>query len=214
MKYLTLLFVLTVFGGCALLSKSEPMQTRYFTPESNRARPTIPASPGHFSLRLGNVHSSATLGSRILYRRSSHELGMYYDKRWTERPEEYLRRALSRVLFEERGIARVVSGPAPTLDVELVSFEEVRGEKPLARMQLVFVLSSDRLEHEEQTLTVEEPVNVAKGEDAMAAVVSALSRSLERGVDQLADRVTGGLAVLEPPPGKTTRGQISEAGDE
>jgi uncharacterized lipoprotein YmbA len=207
--------VLTLgLSGCALLSKSEPFSVRYFSPEASASLPALaPATHASFGLRIGSVSSSAVLGPRIVYRRSLHELGVYDEMRWTERPEDYFRRELSRVLFEERGLTRVVSGPAPLLDVELVAFEEVRGDKPCARMQLVFTLSDDRRGHEEQTLTLEEPLKKGKDEHDhdMEAIVQALSRVLERGVTQVADRVTEGLALLEPPPSRSRPDEVSAA---
>src|SRR4029077_4048150 len=121
----------SVFTGCALLSKAAPLQPRYFSLEdgplaSNRGAALRSPTSGAMQLRLGRVSAGPHLRERIVYRDSDHELGYYEDRRWTERPETYLRRALARALFEERGLLRVVSGGAPTLEVELVAFEEIR----------------------------------------------------------------------------------------
>src|SRR5687768_6369916 len=110
-----------LLGGCALTSKSEPWTSRYFTPEAagGSESPADPADAGGARLRLGRVSAGKHLRERIAFRRSEHELGYYDDRRWTEQPDVYLRRALSAALFEERGIHRVVSSGSPTLEVEL-----------------------------------------------------------------------------------------------
>src|SRR4029078_3767284 len=98
-----------------------------FTPESTAPTVHAPrATASNLRLRLGRVVAGSSCPEQIPYRDSDHELGFYEERRWTERPEVYLRRALARALFEERGATRVVSGFAPTLDVELTAREEIR----------------------------------------------------------------------------------------
>src|SRR3954463_13816127 len=90
-------------------------------------------------------------------RTSARELQYSEDHHWTERPEIFLRRALSRTLFEERGLTASLSSRAVTLEVELIAFEEV--EQPhVARVQALLVLRDDRLGLIEETITVEQPV--------------------------------------------------------
>lgn len=190
----------SLLTACALLSKAEPLMPRYFTPEdgsgvsegSGAVRPAAGLAPKE--LRLGNVRSGSQLRERLVFRNSSHELGYYEDRRWTERPEAYLRRALARSLFEERGLVRVVSGSAPTLDVELVAFEELRGREHKARVQVIITLDDDRVGSFQQTVTVEQPVRAdTKGDDA-AATVDALAIALQQCVSQVADHVIAKLA--------------------
>src|SRR5436190_1201966 len=113
-------------SGCALLSKGEALSPRYFSP-SLAAQPAPVAEPDAAprALRLCRVEAAAHLEERIAYRISPTELAYYDDRRWTEPPEEFVRRALTVELFERRAFQRVLSGVAPTLDVEVSSFEEL-----------------------------------------------------------------------------------------
>src|SRR5688572_7965517 len=158
------------WAGCALTSKSDPMQFRHFTPEPS-ATPTVGgeqrASASELSLALGRVNASAHLRERIAYRASPNEIGYYETRRWTERPENYLRRAVSRELFERRGIGRLVSGSGPTLELELLAFEEVHEPTRVARLQVVIVLHGGGQPSFERTISIERPI--VAGEDAAVA---------------------------------------------
>lgn len=193
MRVTLLAFLGTVaLSGCALLGKSEPLVPRYFTPEYDGDAALAPAR-SELQLRLGRVEGWSHLRERMAARNSAREFFYYEDRRWTERPEIYLRRALARTIFEERGVIEVLSGRAVTLEVELIAFEEI--EQPhKARMQARLVLRDDRIGLLEETITVEQPV--AKGEtpDQAPAVVDALSQALNAGVTRIADRVVAKLA--------------------
>ena len=192
---LVLAFLLAL-PGCALLGKSDPLVPRYFAPDEGSAG--APATPRtELRLKLGRVVGWSHLRERMALRTATHEYVFREDRRWTERPEVYLRRALVRTLFEERGLVEVHSGRALTLEVELIAFEEV--EKPhQARLVVRLALRDDRVCLLEETLTVLEPV--AKSDPAGQAreVVEALTVALLSGVGQLADRVVAKLVELEP----------------
>src|SRR3954464_15154107 len=175
--------------GCALLGKSDPQLSRYYTPEYDAATRAVPAR-SDLQLRLGRVEAWSHLRERMAVRTSTRELTYREDRRWTERPEVYLRRALSRALFEERGVVESLSGRGSSLDVELIAFEEI---EPLhqARMQALLVLRDDRLSLLEETITVEQPV--AKGDEGQA-VADAFSLALQAGVTRIVDRVVATLA--------------------
>src|SRR5205085_5972115 len=126
-------------------------------------------------------------------RNSARELFYYEDWRWTERPEIYLRRALSRALFEERGLVKSLSSRAVTLDVELIAFEEIE-EPHQGRLQALLVLRDDRTGLLEETITVEQPVPKAVQSDNARALVDALSHALDAGVTRIADRVVAKLS--------------------
>jgi len=178
--------------GCALLSKAEPLSPRYFSPEPSVEPAGDRAPPVRADLRLGNVDAAAYLDERIAYRPSETELGYFEDQRWTEPPAAYLRRALTQELFERRGLSRIVGGAAPTLDAELVSFEELREGARRARVSLRFTLRDERRALLEHTLVVERPI--APGDDAAArGLTLALSKALEDAVAQVADQVVGEL---------------------
>jgi cholesterol transport system auxiliary component len=193
-------------SGCALLSKSEPMVPRYFSPEPSVAE-AAPAQGGAAAstadgdrrpLRIGRVGSTSQLRERIVYRTSAEESGFYQDARWTERPENYLRRALSAALFEERGFSRVVSGSAPMLEAELLAFEEVRGPPRRVRLQIVVTLDDDRVTRLEQTITIERPVATVAGDAQTAAVVRALGAALQEAVERIAEHVMAALPTPTP----------------
>jgi cholesterol transport system auxiliary component len=134
------------------------------------------------------------LRERIAYRDAAYEVGYYEDQRWTERPEIYVRRELTRTLFEERGFRRVLGGVAPTLDVEVLAFDELR--LPMgraARVELKVVLFEDRNVIWEETLTVDRSVatSTAKIED----VVAAMAEALDVAAEQVATRVAAAIAA-------------------
>lgn len=198
-------------GGCALLTKQDPLAPRYFSPESSGggavaggavAQDAARATSG-LALRLGRVSSAAALKERIMHRDSAHEVGFYEERRWTERPEVFLRRALERALFEERGLSRVVSGAGQTLEVELTELEEVRGASPVARLRLTYALHDGHLVRRARTLVIERPLaQSAEGEAIAAALGEALREAIERvGADVVDDlRATAApLPTCSPP---------------
>lgn len=179
--------------GCALTSKADALSPRYFSPQLvGEAR--SPAAARSFELRLGQVASASNLDERMAYRINPVEVGFYEDRRWTELPEQYLRRALEKELFEDRKLTRVVSGAAPTLDVELIAFEEQRGTPGKARVSLRFTLRDERRALLEQTLTLEQPLGDRRGGDASELVAEALAGTLARAVRQLGSEVIERLA--------------------
>ena len=194
-------FLCFASSGCALLSKSEPLTPRYFTlvdsNDSSSVQPAAGPSEGAQRLALGRVSAGAPLRERILYRNGDHEVGYYDDRRWTERPDAYLRRALVETLFEKRGLQRVTSGAAPMLQAELVTFEEIRGDQPRVRMQVVITLDDDRTTQLTETITVERPIKDVSGDEQANAVAAAFAEALHAGVAEIADHVSAKLATAE-----------------
>ncbi len=208
-----------LLGGCALLGKSAPLDRRYYSAErtlwsaappaalsaarTGVASPSVPAS-----LRMGRISSGAHLRERIAYRSSVRELGFYETRRWTERPEAYVRRALASALFEERTLVRAVSGPAATLDVELIDFDELLGPRHAARVRIRAVLTDQRTARFEHTFSAEQAV--AKDDD-FERVADAMATALSRCVEELSDRVVAELAspsataASAPPPSADPR---------
>jgi cholesterol transport system auxiliary component len=176
-------------AGCALTQKAKPLDVSYYTPE--RVGPGVMSAQAASApaLRLVRVASGTHLGERIVYGDGAYQVHYYDGRRWTERPEVYVRRSLGRVLFEEAGFHRAVSGDAPTLDVEVLSFEEVKTPaQHAARIVLHAVLSADHVLLEE-TLATSEPVAV----DDFDAFVAAMARSLDRSSNEVACRVGSAL---------------------
>lgn len=187
-------------SGCALTNKADAIDIRYFAPRDS-ATNAHPAQDGATKeLRLGRLRASAHLKSEIVYRESPVKFGVYDDDRWTERPEEYMRRAISQALFSERGVTQAVSGVAPTLDVELLSFEEVRdGTKRSARVTLSYALRDDRVVVEAKNITVERP---ARG-NKLEGVVDAMGDALAAASEELAQDVVTKLAERPAQPTPT-----------
>ena len=189
-------------AGCALLTKDDPVEPKYFTPESGdgtlgpkRAAAGASSAATGLTLHLGRVGAGSYLKERIVHRDSDHELGFYENRRWTERPETYLQRALELTLFEERGVGRALAGAAPTLTADLIDFEEVRGPRPGVRLRVSFALHDDHVVIRERTFTVErwfaeEP----PGSSSVDRVASALGDALRGAVDEIADQVLADLA--------------------
>lgn len=174
--------------GCALTSKAEALSPRYFSPEQP---PLSVASPleKDLALRLDQVASAQYLDERISYRLSGSEVGFYDNRRWTEVPEAYLRRALERELFERRGLQRVVTGSGPSLSVELTAFEEIRGEPTRARVTLIFNLRDERGSLIDKTLTLERELIAPKGADAEQRLATTLAATLADAVARVGTEV-------------------------
>jgi cholesterol transport system auxiliary component len=187
---LPLAIAVTSASGCALLSRGSAMEPRWFTPEVARATEGIPEMQPTRDLHLGRVTSGATISLRIAFSDGMYEVGYYDDRRWTERPELYVRRALDRALFEEGRFQRAPMSGGPSLDVDVLKFEEVKGATThAARVALHLVLSTDRVLLE-RTVTVSEP---AAGEPfdafvaAMALVLGTTATEVARDVGQALD---------------------------
>jgi cholesterol transport system auxiliary component len=124
---------------------------------------------------------------------------LYDDKRWTERPEVYVRRALARTLFGEHGIRRTLTGQAPALEVEVLSFEELRGRPPTARIQLRILLHDHRAALLEQTITVDRAA--LPGDESFDAFVHAMAQALDAAAEQVVKEVERALRsrAAQPP---------------
>lgn len=177
--------------GCAALSKSKPLDVRFFTPEAEL--PPAAAAPAQgAALRLGRVSAGPELGEEIAWRDSPVEVGFYDDSRWTDRPDAYVRRALERALFQDRGLRHVLSGPAPVLDVRVVAFEELRaqGKGPgRARVTLAALLHDERSALHERSYTQEVELASGRIED----LVQGIGRAMRQAAEQVAAQVAGVL---------------------
>ena len=188
--------------GCAFFGKNDPVVLRYFTPETLATRPdssgvALAMRPTAFDLRLGRVNSASYVKDRIAFRDKNFEVGYYDELRWTEKPESYLRRALGRALFEQQGVRQIISGPGPTLDVDLDAFEELRSPRHAARMQVTWVLHDDQHVQREETFTIERPI--AAGESGPDAIAGAMAGAFDESVQRVVTRVIGELSQAAPP---------------
>jgi len=178
--------ILTSATGCALLGKSEPLAPHYYSPEKATPAAAAAKAPEGTALRLGLISAGSDIRKNLVIRVAEQELAYDEEQRWTEKPEAYLRRSLARALFEERGVRRVISGPATALEVELVAFEEVEGPPHRVRVSAVVIVHDEREVKLEKTFTVERPVS----DNATEAVVSAMGDALLDLVSQIADAAT------------------------
>jgi len=179
-------------NGCALTSKAEVVTPRYFSPEP--ARPVrSPKAPDGLELRLGQVSAASHLDERIAYRVGGTEMGFYEARRWSDNPEAYLRRALERDLFEERGLTRIVAGDTPILDVELTAFEELRGQPNKARVALTFSVRDERRSVVERSLDLQRSLVERAGADAAQRLAETLTSTLDEAVREVGDEVVQNL---------------------
>jgi cholesterol transport system auxiliary component len=186
-------------GGCSLTDKADPLEVRYFTPErvaatsgaeqANAGSALIASAGTSVELRLGRIDSADYLREYMAYRDSELEVGFYEDRRWTERPEAYLRRALEQALFEQRGVTRSTAGLAPQLNVELLAFDEVRKPKPGVIVQLKVLLLQGGSARLEETVAIERPIDADSDKDHPTLVAQGLAHALDAAVQQLADRI-------------------------
>jgi len=189
-------------GGCALTSKGEAISPRYFSlePAAVAEEPAAAADAVALELRLGQVEAALYLEERVSYRVRGSELAYYDDRRWTEAPEQYLRRALARELFERRHIRRVVSGRGATLDIELTAFEELRGPPAGVRLALSYTLHEDGQASLEHSLIVERPLSSTHEADPARQVAAALALALSAAVSEVSDEVVRNLHAPTPTP--------------
>jgi len=193
--------LLGLLSDCALTGKGDAIYPRYFSPEAEAesGASSAPAGPP-LALRLGKVDAASHVEERFAYRLEPSELSYYEERRWTEPPERYLRRALERELFQRRGIRRTVSGPGATLDIELTAFEEVRTPPARVRLSLSFSLHDDRQSQLERHVLVERPLP-ASGQTASARdVTAALSLALNAAVQDVSEQVAHELHAVVPEP--------------
>jgi len=165
-------------AGCALTSKSPPLDVHYYTPDISPISQAY-AMPSQTKIRLGRVSAGSHLRARIAYRTSPTEIEFYETRRWTESPDAYARRALEQVLAD-RGVL-VTGGKALELEVEVVTFEEVREPRPLARVGLRYKLIEDRVVVREGTVETERPAGAT-----FDSFVVAIGKALEDASVQIA----------------------------
>jgi ABC-type uncharacterized transport system auxiliary subunit len=183
--------MLALTASCTLMSKGTPIELRYFSPEATAtARPPRATSAPVARLRIGRLTSSTNLRESIVHRESAVEVDAYDTLRWTENPEDYVRRSLSHALFDDGQLEQVVGGSAVTLDVELVAFEEARRDgHAIGRIQLVYRL------HDERTVLTSGVVTMERNATStdIAPVVIAIGAAMDAASAELAKDVIARL---------------------
>jgi cholesterol transport system auxiliary component len=192
---ITVLVLLAPLSACAFFGKADALSPRYFDPGSREhvtsRSPALKDEPSRPAVRLGRVVASEHLKERLVFRASNEEISFYEDRRWTEQPENYLRRALARALFEDSGLRQVVSGAGPTLEAEMTAFEEVRGPKPFVRVSITVVLHDDSVSRLRHTFTVDKATDAGQAPDQ---IVHALALVLSQVTDEIAKATVASLA--------------------
>jgi ABC-type uncharacterized transport system auxiliary subunit len=181
-----------VLAGCALTSKSAPLELRYFSPETAQPAPAAvaPIAAPHARLRVGRISASADLRYPIVHRESPVEIAPYETLRWTDTPDTYVRRALGHALFDTRPLDQALGGDAPTLDVDVTAFEEIQhGARHGGRVELRYLVHDDREVLARGTIAIERDAAGATIEPVVASIGSALDAATA----QLADRVVVAL---------------------
>jgi ABC-type uncharacterized transport system auxiliary subunit len=132
------LLAVLLCGGCLFHDAPPP---RYYTPPSSLvAADDPPAQANGRPVRLRRVRTAGYIGEQICWRGSDVEHGLYEQRRWTDHPTRYLERAMDVALDRTPGLRRVESGRVPTLDLDLVSFDEVVAPTREADVEVVAVL--------------------------------------------------------------------------
>ena len=108
-----------------------------------------------------------------------------------------MRRGLRGALFEDRRVRQIISGPGPTLEVELNAFEEIKAPHRAGRVGVTWMLRDDMTVLAQETFTVERAFASTKGADeAPAAFTAAMSEALDEAVKRVVTRV---LEAMAPP---------------
>jgi cholesterol transport system auxiliary component len=190
-------------GACALVSRGETLQVRYFTLDDRSAGHTPAAETSNLSLRLGRVDASGGIGEQIAVRKGTHEISYREDQRWTERPAQFVRRELERALFSERGLLRSYSGHTPQLEVELIELELVEADKQ-ARVRLTAQIRDDRRSLCHDNFETQLPIE-SDPRTNLESGVAALSSALHKTVEQVAARAVQCLESSAAAPARAAK---------
>jgi ABC-type uncharacterized transport system auxiliary subunit len=178
----------------ACLAPRQPAEPRYFTPGD----PPIPVAASADlqgpELRLRRVTAADYLRRRMVWRRGV-EVGFYDLARWTQPPASYVDARLSQELFEQLRLRRATRPDAPSLTVELQSFDDVLEPAHEAIVALgVRLDDASRGALLDRSFVARRPVEG----DTPEAVARALGEALSEAVREIGLAVAGALA--EPVP--------------
>jgi cholesterol transport system auxiliary component len=191
MRGIAVLAATTLASGCALTSRGENIRWQYFTPEHVRPGTEVTNVGAGPDLCIGRISSGAGLTRRIAHTNGGVEVGYYEDRRWTDEPENYVRRALERTLFQEHNLRCDRDTSAARLDVEVLRFEELRspaGHAARVAVRVVLRTPEERAILDE-TIQVVDPVEGA----SFDAVVVATGRALDGASAEIARRTSAAL---------------------
>ncbi len=168
--------------GGALTAKATPPEIRYFSVQSLEATDAGAAHASRRPLRLGRFSSSSSLRTRIVHRESNVEVETYDFLRWTENPEDYVRRAMTHALFEEGlPFEQAMAGDVPMLDVEVVAFEEAHEkERHGGRVALAYRLYDERTVLARGLVTMDRDATDGHIENAVVAIGAAMNAAVSQ----------------------------------
>jgi len=181
-------------AGCLFHDAPPP---RYFAPPSALATADDPpdGAVAVRPVRLRRVRAASYLGQQIAWRVSDVEHGLYEQRRWTEFPTRYVERVMAQALDHTAGVRRVVSGRVATLDLELVSFDEVLAPTHEAAVQILAALrAADQTAIFERAFSARRPI----ADDDPAAAARALGAALDDVVEQIASQVAADAPIATP----------------
>lgn len=188
-----------LLAGCALASKSQPLELRYFSADPSAS--TSHAATHTVLLRLGRISLVPHLRGAIVHRDSDVEMARYETLRWSDSPDVYAREALIADLFDARSFQQAVTGDVPVLEVEVSAFEEVRRRTGrFARVELQYVVHDERRVITRGIAVAE----IAAADPSIEAVVVALRASLRTAAVRLGTDVEAALQPVHG-DGATTR---------
>ncbi|HEX6241043.1 MAG TPA: ABC-type transport auxiliary lipoprotein family protein, partial [Polyangiales bacterium] len=149
-------------------------------------------------LRLGRVSAARHIDRRFIERTGAHEIRYHDEWRWTDQPDTFLTRALSRDLFERAGLVQAFSGAAPTLDVELTALEQrSAGGGKRAYASVLAALHDDREQLWRKSFEIE--TGVGSGDQA-EALADAMGKTLAQLCAQITQQTVGTLNASSPAP--------------
>ncbi len=181
-------------SGCAITSKADPIWPHYYNPMGALPDAAPAEARPELSLRLKRVHGADHLKEDMVFRRSDVEYFVYDGHLWTERPENYLRRALERAFYEGHGVRRMHASSAPTLEAELIAFEETRKPSGVI-IQVVVQVHTDDVVVLQETFTARRAVKADPEEEGarQKAVAEAMGAALGEVTESIVRRVLAQL---------------------
>jgi cholesterol transport system auxiliary component len=118
---------------------------------------------------------SGNLETRIAFGDGAYQGGYYERRRWTERPELYVRRALERTICQEQGFrCNPDDADAPTLDIEVLKFQELKAAGSHQGVVALRIVLSTKKVLVDDTVQVVVPVHGDRFDDVVAAIAVAL----------------------------------------
>src|SRR5262245_23067813 len=182
-----------VLTGCLFRDPTDP---RFFRPEAATldGGDVKPQAENPVAVRLRPVRASPFLRDRMVWRQSGVEYGFYEERRWSELPASYVQRALGTALRQTPGLRLTDDLGAPTLQVDLLAFEEVLTPAHVAAVSLQVLLRDRDRRLLDRIFTAQSPI----ASDAPSETAIAMGRALDEVVSRVATAVRAALRPQRP----------------